>query len=268
MNRITIPLALAGLLSIASQITHADIDIPKTHHKSKHCKVKPFKGDPKPVEAKTDAPKNLTGTFDITSNYLFRGISQSNNLPAFQGGLTYTFLSTGIYFNFWGSNVNLTDTIHNNDVATLEIDTIGGIKNTIKDFTYDINIDRYNYPKATGLNYNELIGVLTYKIFTITLGYSTNVYDTHYNGFYSEGAVNLPVPPKYAFNMENVIVTGAFGHYGLQKPAGNSYNNYYVQISKAINNFTLALQYAATNNRLTMNSLDGQHVVATVTVYF
>ena len=31
----------------------------------------------------------FSGTFAVTSNYLFRGISQTNEEPAFQPGLTY-----------------------------------------------------------------------------------------------------------------------------------------------------------------------------------
>src|SRR5688500_10708134 len=66
----------------------------------------------------------LTGNFDMTSNYMFRGISNSNNLPAVQGGWTYTFGGTGLYFNLWGSNVNFVDPQGN--LATVEFDTIMG----------------------------------------------------------------------------------------------------------------------------------------------
>ncbi len=87
----------------------------------------------------------LTGILTITSNYIFRGITQTSNLPAFQGGLTYTFPGTGIYLNLWGSNVNFLDPQGN--TSTVEIDTIAGYKNSIGEhFDYDINIDRYIIP--------------------------------------------------------------------------------------------------------------------------
>src|SRR3982751_6029953 len=96
----------------------------------------------------TATPSPLTGNFDITTNYVFRGISNSNNNPAFQGGLTYTFLTSGIYFNVWGSNVDFVDAYDNQ--ATVEADTIVGISNSINDnWSYDVNFDRYNYPKAS-----------------------------------------------------------------------------------------------------------------------
>ncbi|MCM5549558.1 TorF family putative porin, partial [Xanthomonas hortorum pv. pelargonii] len=38
-----------------------------------------------------EAPASpFSGTFAVTSDYLFRGISQTNEEPAFQAGLTYT----------------------------------------------------------------------------------------------------------------------------------------------------------------------------------
>jgi uncharacterized protein (TIGR02001 family) len=275
MKHMITALAVISALFTTS-ITYADATT-TTYKAHKHRKVqKKYKDTgaittsaPIPAAAAEEPPKNLTGTFTITSNYLFRGISQSNNLPAFQGGLTYTFLKPGIYFNLWGSNVNITDTAHNDDIATVEIDTIAGIRNSIGEkFSYDINIDRYNYPKASGLNYNELIGVFTYSILSATIGYSSNVFNTHCDGLYTALGVNIPIPPKYIFNFENVSVSGSYGHYGLQKPAGNSYNDYFVQIAKAINIYNLSLQYANTNRRYYNNSLDGPHVVASVTANF
>jgi len=210
----------------------------------------------------------LTGDFDFTSNYIFRGISNSNNNPAVQGGLTYTFKTTGIYFNVWGSNVDFLSP--QGDVATVEFDGIAGIANTINDnWSYDINIDRYNYPRASGANYYEGIGNLTYRIFTATLGYSTDVYGSHKKGTYYSGAINYDVDPKYTFNVTDVSVMGSVGHYHLPESAGLlSYTDYMLGIQKKIKQYTILVQWTNTNGESHQSPLDTSKIVGTLTVNF
>lgn len=226
-----------------------------------------YKGTAVTPAAETVTPA-LTGTFDITSNYVFRGISNSNNLPAVQGGLTYTFQSTGIYFNIWGSNVYFSDTQGN--TATLELDGIAGITNTIGEhFTYDINIDRYNYPKAAS-SYWEGIANAKWYFVTAQLAYSTNVYDSHGNGTYYNLGFNYDVPSDYAFGADNVNVKGGIGHYSLPRNKGLlSYNDYNLQISKGIGNYNLAVGWTDTNGRSADAApVRGSKLIGTVTANF
>ncbi len=51
------------------------------------------------------AEPTLTGNFSLTSDYLFRGISQTNEGMALQGGLTLT-AESGFYVSTWGSNIS------------------------------------------------------------------------------------------------------------------------------------------------------------------
>ena len=53
----------------------------------------------------TEAPKfGYTLTLSGTSDYIFRGVSFTDNQPAFQPYLEFTY---GIaYLGFWGSNIN------------------------------------------------------------------------------------------------------------------------------------------------------------------
>src|SRR3990167_6243964 len=118
---------------------------------------------------------NLSGNLALTSNYIFRGISQSENLPALQGGFTYTF-PIKLYLSVWGSNVKFAST----PSATLELDTIMGYSNDIgENFTYDINVARYNYPRARILNYNEINTKFDYRFLRFGVSYSGNVFNVH-----------------------------------------------------------------------------------------
>lgn len=48
----------------------------------------------------------VTGNVTMATDYRFRGLSQTNNDPSVQGGLTLAHKS-GFYVNLWASNVNL-----------------------------------------------------------------------------------------------------------------------------------------------------------------
>ena len=169
----------------------------------------------------------LSGNMTMASNYVFRGISQTRNLPAVQGSLTYQ-LPIGLYANAWGSNVKFEDTD-----ATLELDSIVGWRGDFwEDFSYDLNIDRYNYPGAHELNYNEFNSVFNYKIFQLGFSYSGNVYATHQTGLYYLLGINYDIPCKYTFEITDVSVHATAAHYSLPRAAGNSYNDYSAWISK------------------------------------
>lgn len=209
----------------------------------------------------------ISGTFDITSNYMFRGISNSNNSPAVQGGLTATFIK-GLYVNVWGSNVNFPDIDGN--TATMELDTNAGITNKIgENWDYDVYIGRYNYPNTNGLSYNEVIGSLGYRIFTVLVGYSANVFDTHKNGTYYDLSANYPIPYQGPV-WNNIALTGGVGYYDLPGSAGlRSYANYNLGLSKTIGMYNLALQWIDTNhNSIDAENLKDSKIVGTVTVSF
>jgi uncharacterized protein (TIGR02001 family) len=213
-------------------------------------------------------PKSFTGSFDITSLYVFRGISRSGNSPAFQGDFTYTFLTNGIYLKVWGSNVDFLS--RQGQQATVEADTIAGVKNKLgTDFTYDLSMVRYNFAKAPGANYNEFVSFLKYKILTFTLGYSPNAFNAHANGLYYNGGFDIPIPEKYTFQYTNVSLFGHYGHYNLSEAVDlRSYSDFLIGLQKVINPYTLQLFWKGTNEESHQKGLDGNRLVATVFVHF
>ena len=77
---------------------------------------------------------NIGGTTD----YRFRGISQSSFKPAVQGGIDFSHKS-GAYAGVWASNVNwIKDYIGATD-GSLEVDFFGGYKGELaKDLGFDL----------------------------------------------------------------------------------------------------------------------------------
>ncbi|WP_242138921.1 MULTISPECIES: TorF family putative porin [unclassified Sphingomonas] len=87
-------------------------------------------------------PVTVTGTVALVSDYRFRGVSQSDEAFALQGGATLTHES-GFYGGFWGSNLAGWGTFGG---ANLELDLIGGYKRAIGSGTIDVGVTWYMYP--------------------------------------------------------------------------------------------------------------------------
>ena len=93
----------------------------------------------------TPAPEGRTFSWSvnaaITSDYMFRGVSQTDNDPAISVGADFSY---GIlYAGFWASNVDETISADN-----IEIDYYAGIKPVLGPATFDFGILYYTYPGA------------------------------------------------------------------------------------------------------------------------
>lgn len=100
------------------------------------------------------SPAFAEGTFSYnigaTTDYVFRGISQTNEDPAVQGGLDYT--DGSLYVGTWASNVDFSDS------TKAEIDLYGGLRPTVGAWTFDVGAIAYlytNQPSGADYNYAE-----------------------------------------------------------------------------------------------------------------
>ena len=88
------------------------------------------------------SPHTFTGNIGLVSDYRFRGISQTFEKPAIQGGFDYSH-SSGIYLGNWNSNVSEGAGF---PAANLEMDFYGGWKKTWGDWGLDVGAIYYYYP--------------------------------------------------------------------------------------------------------------------------
>ncbi|QYJ82855.1 TorF family putative porin [Shewanella rhizosphaerae] len=111
------------------------------------------------------ASASVTGNIGATSNYLWRGATQTGDAPAVQGGIDFEH-DSGLYLGTWASNVDF------GDDTSYEIDFYGGYAGSIgEDFGYDISYLYYAYPDSdSSIDFGEVTLALSWKWFSI--GYS------------------------------------------------------------------------------------------------
>ncbi|MBI2313045.1 MAG: hypothetical protein HYU77_11150 [Betaproteobacteria bacterium] len=216
-----------------------------------------------------ESPHTFTGNVGIYSQYIFRGLTQTNEDPALQGGLDYSH-SSGFYAGAWGSNIswlkeNTTSATAPvasgtyNTGGSLELDVYAGFKGAIgkTDFGYDVGVLYYWYPGDTqapgfaGLPYHikadttEIYGALSWKWITAKLSYSlgdTFGVDDAKGTYYFDLGATVPIG-------ETGLTFGA--HYGIFKFDGTDPRNYLTAAGVAASNdelfsyddFRLSLAY-------------------------
>lgn len=145
------------------------------------------------VGSAADSPHTLTGNVGLYSQYIFRGMTQTNRDPSLQGGFDYSH-SSGFYAGTWASNISwLRDGIPQAYLSSgsLEWDFYGGYKwGFAPDWTLDMGALYYYYPGdantiANGCVFGtatpcpkadtfELYGALGWKWLSAKYSYSMN----------------------------------------------------------------------------------------------
>lgn len=85
----------------------------------------------------------ISGNIGLGSDYVFRGVSQTDGNPTVQGGLDATFGSSGFYAGTWASNINF-----GTGGGNLELDVYGGYKFAAGPVNFDVGVVGYFYPGA------------------------------------------------------------------------------------------------------------------------
>ena len=107
-----------------------------------------------PVEAPAPRACALSANVALATEYVFRGISQTAEGPAIQGGFDAT---CGMFYaGVWASNLDWGG-VGGNDVANIEMDLYAGIKPKTGRITWDLGVIYYAYPNSidfTGFDNN------------------------------------------------------------------------------------------------------------------
>ncbi|GAB4061894.1 TorF family putative porin [Uliginosibacterium sediminicola] len=205
-----------------------------------------------------DAPSPVTGNFTIASEYVYRGIAQTNRKPAVQGGLDYAG-PFGLYAGTWASSISWLSDSAPGVSAPMEWDFYGGIKFPVGPVGLDFGVLKYYYPGTYPTGFAspdtlEVYGAASYEFATFKYSYSlTNLFgaqSTQLNGSLkkSEGS-------QYFDLSANPDLGGGFTlnlHVGRQLVAnfpGASYNDWKAGVTKDVKGWAVGLAYIGTSAR-------------------
>lgn len=193
----------------------------------------------------------VSANMAITSNYIWRGMTQSNNSPAVQGGVDLEY--KGLYAGVWGSNVEFGD-----GKNSLEADLYAGYKDELAGVGFDIGAIQYVYPNMSDeYNFAEVYFGLSkeWEKFALSAKYSVGVEtdDLNPEDFWEVGA-----SAKLPYEM------GIKAGYGEYHNIGTYYS---VGLNRSFEKFNLSVAYIDFNHDID-SSADEDNIVATVSFAF
>lgn len=197
----------------------------------------------------------LSGNVGLVSDYMFRGITQTDSEPAIQGGLDLTHES-GFFAGVWGSNVESDPAaLVNYNGANVELDAYLGWTGEIADkTTVTVKALRYNYPGsklALDPDTNEYSLYLGHDFGAFSGKVGVNYSDDFYglgDATYLDLGVSVPVGP---------VAIGL--HYGATEYDSHAlgqddYQDYSVGVSGTAAGLNLGVTYTGTDGVATTNT--------------
>ena len=211
--------------------------------------------------AEPASPHTIAGNLSIISDYRFRGITQTFEKPALQGGIDYSH-SSGIYLGNWNSNVNSGAGFPD---GNLEMDFYGGYKMSLGDFGLDFGAIYYYYPgsEATGLgtgagsgavNNKEVYIGATWKFLSLKYNYSFDDYFSlrgvdsagAFTGQDTKGSNYWDLSATYDLG-DGWGINGHVGRLTVKNVANADYTDWKIGVTKDIGGWVFSAAYVDTN---------------------
>ncbi|MEQ8745478.1 TorF family putative porin [Pyruvatibacter sp.] len=186
----------------------------------------------------------LSGNVGFYTDYIYRGVSQTNNEAAIQGGIDWAHTS-GFYIGAWGSNVDFND----GDQASVEVDVYGGFSNSLESLpalSYDVGVLYYWYPGATSsLDYDfvELYGSIGYDFdfaaASFGLAWSPEFFGDTGDAYYYQLGLEVPLPFDVGF-------AAGYNFQEFEEGAQDDYQDWNVGLGYTLYGLDLSLTYSET----------------------
>lgn len=223
---------------------------------------------------------DLTFNLGATSDYKFRGQSQSQTNPAVFGGVDYVSES-GLFVGAWASSVDFNDAAD----TYMELDLYGGYTHAFTDTTSGtVKLVYYLYPTADyppGANtydYLELVASLSHNFGAVTggleLAYSPNFFNESDAGVALTGSLAAPLADSWWIFDGGVAASAKLGYQWIDDNTTfgtPDYTFYDIGLTAKISKVALDVRYVASDLSDAecfggSNLCEGK-VVATVTLF-
>lgn len=190
------------------------------------------------------AAAQFSSTVTATTDYDFRGITQTAQDPALQLSLDWAGES-GVYLGAWASNVDFGSP---DPDADIEVDLYGGFGGSIReDLDYDVGAVLYVYEDDEDIDYAEVFAGLSYRMLSGKLWYSPDYLNSTDSAWYAELNAEGPLPAEFGWLVHAGYSGGRFWDDKLNNGL-DEYFDYAVGITRSIDRFDLTLKWVDGSN--------------------
>lgn len=196
------------------------------------------------------ADDSLAFNAAVTSDYRYRGISQTRLDPAIQAGADYIRSDSGVYAGAWASSIKWIEDAGGD--SNVELDLYAGKRGNVgESLSYDVGVLTYVYPNNQlgdvagfeNANTTEIYGQLGYGVAYLKYSHAlTNLFgfvDSKNSGYLDAGA-NISLTEKLTLNLH-------IGHQEVENNSAASYDDWKVGLTRDFGIFTLAVAGIGTN---------------------
>ncbi len=173
--------------------------------------------------AAAPAVAGLEANIGVASNYIWRGMTQTQDGAAISGGLDYS-TDGGFYAGTWTSNVDFGD-------AGYELDLYGGYGMDLGSVNIDLGYIYYAYPTLTDSDFSEVYANFGFGVFKAGVAYQVNADFTDENYLYLSLGADFDLGNDYGVSLYG-------GNYDFGSD-GDDLNHFGVSLSKG--DFGIAL---------------------------
>jgi uncharacterized protein (TIGR02001 family) len=208
------------------------------------------------------AQAQVSGNLGLTSDYRFRGISQSQNAPAVQGGIDYAHKS-GWYVGNWNSSVS--SSMYTNG-AGVESDLYAGWKKEFNGVTVDVGSYNYFYPRATtagtGSNFDTYEGYVGLGYGPVSVKYSQTLGNGYFGTANAKGTAYYQADLAYPIASSKISLLAHAGHTNVANSSSLDYSDYNFGVGYDLQGWNIAAKYYTNGDKSsafnTANTINGQ----------
>lgn len=191
------------------------------------------------VFAQEESESPISWEIGAVSDYVWRGVSQSDENPTGQVGITYTS-PIGLYVGGWASGVDFGD-----GDPDFEVDYFVGYGWDVSDaVNLDFMLTRYTYPGASYSNYNEFTATATFaETYSVGVSYTNDVFNSGTDGWYYSlgGQWGLPNDFSISANVGRSVFDDN------DAAASKDYTDWGVSVGKDVGIVNFSLGYYGTD---------------------
>lgn len=204
---------------------------------------------------------SLSGNLALTSDYVFRGYTQTSEDLAVQGGVDWESVG-GWHLGVWGSDLDFGP-----GDASVEVDLYGGYSWEVNDVSYQVGLIYYAYPGSdseSGYDFVETYASAAYDLPAVSLSAALHFTPDNFGetgtGWYATGGLARTLS-------DTLSVDANVGFSQVEPGFGEDYLDWNLRLTYSLPLLALDLRYYDTDAPDCLDSCDSRVVLTLSTAF-